>query len=136
MLKCAELTEVVRKNDQGFVNVLKSSRISTVDEKPERLSKAKFIDQSDKTYPYDVLYIHTESSLTVLRNQPCLKNQSIEANDKIPDDCRYPFSVIQAPQTQKQTNTGGLAKFPQLKIGTKGMLTVSIDIQDHFIMIK
>lgn len=38
--------------------------------------------------------------------------------------------MIQAAQNQKQTNTGGLAKLLQLKIGAKGMLTVNIDIQD------
>ena len=41
--------------------------------------------------------------------------------------------MIQAAQNQKQTNTGGLAKLLQLKIGAKGMLTVNIDIQDWLI---
>ena len=38
-----------------------------------------------------------------------------------------------APQDQKQTNIGGLAKFLNLKIGAKVMLTVNLDIQDRLI---
>ena len=29
-----------------------------------------------------------------------------EANDKIPNNCKYPLALIQAVQNQKQTNTG------------------------------
>ena len=31
-----------------------------------------------------------------------------EANDKIPDNCKYQLTVIQAAQNQKQTSIGGL----------------------------
>ena len=58
---------------------------------------------------------------------------TVEANDKIPDNCKYPLPLIQAAQNQKQTNTGGLAKLPKLKIGAKVMLTVNIDKQDRLI---
>ena len=34
---------------------------------------------------------------------------------------------------EKQTNTGGLAKFLNLKIGAKMMLTVNLEIQDRLI---
>ena len=56
---------------------------------------------------------------------------TIEANVKIPDNCKYPLALIQAAQNQKQTNTGGLPKLLKLKIGAKLMLTVNIDIQDR-----
>ena len=57
----------------------------------------------------------------------------IEANDKIPDNCKYPLALIQTAQNQKQTNTGRLAKLLKLKIGAKVMLIVNIDIQDRLI---
>ena len=41
--------------------------------------------------------------------------------------------MILTAQNQKQTNTEGLAKLPKLKSGTKVMLTVNVDIQDHLI---
>ena len=54
---------------------------------------------------------------------------TIEATDKIPDNCKNPLALIQAAQNQKQTNARGLEKFLMLKIGAKIMLTVNIDIQ-------
>ena len=59
------------------------------------------------------------------------KLYTIEANDKIPGNCKYPLALIQAAQNQKQTNTGGLAKLLKLKIGAKVIITVNIDTQDH-----
>ena len=50
-----------------------------------------------------------------------------DANDKIPDKCKYPLALIQSAWNQKQTNTGGYAKFLKLKIGAKVMLTANID---------
>ena len=69
-----------------------------------------------------------ESVLNELPGEPYI----IEANDKIPDNCKYTLTLIQAAQNQKQTNTG-LAKFLNLKIGAKVMLTVNIDRQDRLI---
>ena len=138
MLKFAELKEVVRQSDQVFVNGLNNVSLGTVVESIERLLKAKFIDQYDKKFPHNILHMHPENAPIVLRNQTFLSNlpgerYSIEANDKIPDDFRYPFFMIQATQIQKQTNTGGFARLRHLKIGAKAMLTVNIYIQNGFI---
>ena len=43
--------------------------------------------------------MYSENAPAVLRNKTILNNlrdefYSIEANEKVPDDCRYPFSVI------------------------------------------
>ena len=45
--------------------------------------------------------MYAENAPTVLKSQTYLINlpgdvYSVEANGKIPDDCRYPFSVIQS----------------------------------------
>ena len=73
----------------------------------------------------------------LLRNQAILNSPgevySVEVNDKIPDDCRYPFFVIKPAQNQQQTNTGGIAKLLQQKIVAKVMLIVNMDIQECLI---
>lgn len=72
-----------------------------------------------------------------MRNQAILNSTgevySVEVNDKIPDDCRYPFFVIKPAQNQQQTNTGGIAKLLQQKIVAKVMLIVNMDIQECLI---
>ena len=72
------------------------------------------------------------------RNDAVLNNlpgelYRIEPHNKIPDNCKYPLATIQATQNQKETNTGGLAKFLKLRIGAKIMLTVNLDIEDRLI---
>ena len=81
----------------------------------------------------DALHMYAENEPTMKRNQAVLNDlpgelYTIEANEKIPDNCKYPLVLIQAVQNQKQTNRGGLAKLLKLKIGVKVMLTVNIDI--------
>ena len=45
------------------------------------------------------------------RNNAVLNDlYTIEATDKIPDNCKHPLRGIQAAQNWKQTNTEGLAK--------------------------
>ena len=68
--------------------------------------------------------MYAENAPAALRNWTFLNNlhdgvYSIGHDDKIPNGCRYSFSVTQAAQNQKQTNTGGIAKLFQLKIGAK-----------------
>ena len=70
------------------------------------------------------------------RNDAFLKDcelYKIEADDKIPDDCKCPLATTQASQNQKQTNTRSLVKLLKLKIGTKVVLTVNLDIKDRLI---
>lgn len=58
---------------------------------------------------------------------------AIEINGKIPDNCKYTVTLIQAAQNQTQTNTGGLAQLLKLKIGAELLLTINVDIQDRLI---
>ena len=34
---------------------------------------------------------------------------TVEADDKVPDNCKYPLAMIEAAQNQTQTNTGSSA---------------------------
>ena len=108
-------------------NVLNNVWINIVDESTEKLKKARFIDQSDEYCSSDVLHMYSENAPAVFGNQTVLSNlpgefYSIESNEKIQNDCKYPFSMIQAAQNQKQTNTGGLGKLLLLKIDAKTVL--------------
>ena len=45
------------------------------------------------------MHVYAENAPAILRNKTILNNlrdevYSIEGNEKIPDGCRYPFSVI------------------------------------------
>ena len=82
--------------------------------------------------------MYAEDEPAVKRNEAVLNDlpgelYTIEADDKVPDNCKYPLAMIEAAQNQKQTNTGGLAKLLKLKVRAKVMLTVNIGIQDRLI---
>ena len=104
----------------------------------EKLFKARFTHESDEKYPKDALHVFAENEPAMKRNEVFLNDfpgdlYTIEANDKIPDNCKYPLSTVQAAQNQKQTNAGVSAKLLKLKIGAKVVLTVNIDIQNRLI---
>ena len=61
------------------------------------------------------------------------KTYIINATDQIPADCKYPKTLISLAQNKKQSETGGLAKCLQLKVGAKVMVTVKVDMQDMLI---
>ena len=81
----------------------------------------------DQNYPKDALHIYAENTPAMKRDEVVLNElpgepYTIEANDKIPDNCKYPLALIQAAQNQRQRKTRGLAKLLKLKIGAKVML--------------
>ena len=99
-------------------------QVGKIDDDVEKLLKARFIHESDENYPKDALHMYAENEPAMKRNDVALNDvpgelYTIEADDKIPDSCKYSLATIQAAQNQKQTNTGGLAKSLKLKIGAK-----------------
>ena len=138
LFKYGELTEVVRQNDKIFIDFLNTVRSGNIDDDAERLLKARFISESDENYPKDALHMYAENEPAMERNEAVLNDlpgelYNVEADDKVPDNCKYPLAMIEAAQNQKQTNTGGLAKLLELKIGAEVMLTVNVYIQDRLI---
>ena len=116
--------------------------ICTISKNAEKLLKlfidlSTFIDLSDKNCSYHGLPIYVENAPAVLRSQTALDNlpgeiYSIEANNKITNNCAYSFSAIEVVKNQiKKTNTVDLAKLLQLNVGAKVKLPVNIDIQDY-----
>ena len=53
--------------------------------------------------------------------------------DHILADCKYPETLISFAQNKKLSETGGLAKCLELKIGANVMVTVNFGIQDMLI---
>ena len=76
-----------------FINLLKKVRVGNVDDDGENLLKARFIHESDENYPKAALYIYAKNESVMKRSEAVLNElpgelYRIEANDKIPDNCR------------------------------------------------
>ena len=105
LFKNAESTEVLRKNDKLFVELLNKVRVGKIDDDVEKLLKARFIHESDKNYPKDALHMYAENGPALKRND--VLNDlpgalyTIEADDKISDNCKYELATIQAAHNQK-----------------------------------
>ena len=88
-------------------------RVGNIDDNVENLLKARFICESNENYSKDALYMYAEIEPARKRNEAVLnelpgKLYTIEANVKIPDNCKYSLVLKQAAQNQKQTKTEGL----------------------------
>lgn len=69
------------------------------------------------------------------KNEAILKDLTdelyiIEANEKIPGNCKYQAKLLQVVQNQKQTSTRGLSKLFKFKISVKVKLTANMNIRD------
>ena len=74
-------------------------------------------------------------------NEPAIKKNEAALNNllgqlaqqklmtKIPDNCKYPLTLIQGAQNQKKSSTGGSSNFIKLTFGAKVVLTLSKDIK-------
>ena len=108
--------------------LLNKVRVGNIKTDVEKLLKARFIHESDKSYPRNALDMYAEIAPAVKRNEVVLNDlpgefYTIEASYKIPDNCKYLETLIQAAQNQKQTKTEGLAKLLKLKnVGAKVIL--------------
>ena len=109
LFKNAELTEVVRQDDKLFIDLLNKVRVGNIDDDVEYLIKAWFIREPDENYSKDALHMHAENEPAMKRNEAVLNELSgelytREANDEIPDNCKYSLVLIQATQNlTKQT---------------------------------
>ena len=101
LFKYAELTEVVRQNDQLFIDLLNKVRVGNIDDDVENLLKTRFLRTSDENYPKDALHMYPDNEPAMKRNEAVLNEllgelYTMVANDKIPDNCQYPLALIQA----------------------------------------
>ena len=107
LFKYAELTQT----DKVFINFLNKVRAGNIDDDAEKLLKAGFLSESDENYPKDALHMYAENEPAVERNEAVLNDlpgelYTVQADHKVPDNCKYPSAMIEAVQNQKQTNKG------------------------------
>ena len=119
LFKYAELTKAVRQNDKLFINLLNKVWVYSLN-----LLKAKLLCESDRNYPKDALHIYVENEPAMKRNEAILSKfpselYTTEANEKIPDNCKYTLALIRAAENQKLTNTADFAKLLKLKLVQK-----------------
>ena len=93
LFKYPESTEVVRQKYKLFMDLLNKVRVGNINADVEKLFKARFIHESDDTYAKYALYMNAEKDPAMKRNDAALNDLSIElytieADDKIPDNCR------------------------------------------------
>ena len=88
-------------NDKLFIDLYNKVRVGNIDDGVEKLLKARFTNESDESYPKDAFNMYVENAPAMKRNGVVLNDlphelYSLEANDEISDNCKYPKAVIQA----------------------------------------
>ena len=86
--------------------MLNKVRVGNVHDDVEQLLKARFVFDSDENYyPKDALHMYAENEPAIGRNEAVLNNlpgefYTIEADDKILNNCKCPLAMILAAQNQ------------------------------------
>ena len=120
------------------MDVLNNFRVGKIDDDVQELLKAIFINKSDKNYPKEAFQIYAENERAMKKNTFVLNDlrdelYTIIVTDKVPDNCKYQMTLMQAAQNQKETITGDLAILLNLRNSANVMLIVNMDIQDRLI---
>ena len=78
LFKYAELTEVVRQNDELFVDLLNKIWVGRIDDDVENLLKASFICESDESYAKVTLHMYAKIDSFMKRNKAILNDLPAE----------------------------------------------------------
>ena len=137
LFKIAELDEVMRqKGDTDLIDMLNKVRTGDLDNESEILIMSRFISKNDHSFPVEALHIFAENKPAQRHNDYMLNHLDhslfkIAAIDEMPQNTSQ--SDISKALNRKQSETGGLARILNLKLGARVMLTCNIDIEDRLI---
>ena len=138
--KLAELTEIMRqKGNTMFTELLKKIRVSAVDVSVDYILKSRFVQQSEREYPYRALHTFAENDPANRYNEFMLSALpdrliSIPVKDQIPKNCN--ISDVLKAQKPKQSETGGLSVLLKVKVNAKVMITANIYLLDRLTIVK
>ena len=139
MFQFAELEEVTRqKCDPEFINLINKIKIGDIDEDVQQKLKARFVNETADNYLQNAVHMFAENYPTVVHDKKILETlpgelHRVNSIDNIPADYKYPLHSIESAQNRKQTDAADLTKCLELKVGTKVVVTVNIDIKDRLI---
>ena len=127
-----------QKEDKFFIDVLNKIRVGIVNVDIVKVLKSRFVNLDDHNYQEQALHIFAENGHVSTHNLMMLNKLpddlvAIHAIDTIPANSGFVQSQILAAQNRKQSESGGLARLLTLKLESKVMLTVKIDIQERLI---
>ena len=85
------------------MDLINKVRAGNIDDDAENLLKAKFICESGENYAKDAFHMYAENEPAMKRNKVALNDLSgelytTEANGIVPDNYKYPSTLIEAAQ--------------------------------------
>ena len=127
-----------QKEEKFFIVVLNKILVGDVDSNIVKVLKSRFLNLDDLNYTEQVLHIFGENAPVSAHNLMTLNKLpgDLGANhaiDTIPANSGLTQYQIMAAQNCKQSESGGLVRLFTLKLESKVMLAVNIDIQDRFV---
>ena len=133
--RLAELNQVIRQDDEIFVNMPNKIRVDETDQNVDVI-KLRFIDKNDPCYSGNILHIFAENAPVKRHNDNQLKHIpgqliTIPANDEVPRNSE--ISDIREAQNGKQSEIACLASLLKLKVDARVMLTTNNNIEDRLI---
>ena len=92
-----------------FIDLLNKFPVGNIDDDAEKLLTVRFTHKPDEKYPKNALCMYIENEPVMKRNEAVLNDfngelYSIGADDKIPDNCKYPLATSQAGCSESKTN--------------------------------
>ena len=134
--RLVELGQVMRQDDEMFINLLNKRQLGQIDQTIEHAIKSRFTHKDNTSYPGNIFHIFAENGSVKRSNDNQLKHIpgkliTIPAKDEVPKNSK--ISNVMEAQNRKTSETGGLASILELKINARVILTTNINSEDRLI---
>ena len=137
LFKIYELTEVMRqRGDSQLIDLLNNVRTADVQPSDIKLLESRVVQPGSKEYPHDALHIFAENASAKAHNLEMLESTdgnlfSISAIDNVPKNVSQ--QRINEVLGRNQSETGGLAGVLDVKLNSRVMLTINVDLKDRLV---